>query len=170
MLSTARLDLIPLNRHPLQLFPDKPGELERVLGFPVSRDIVTGAVRRAIRLKLEKMARADSARWNWYTYWLAVLREHPFGAGLFGFKGFPGRNGEAEIGYGIDPAYQGRGYSTAAVVALIGWAFAEPACRAVIAPDVFRSNIASQRVLAKAGLTVYAETGLTLSFRIDRRF
>jgi ribosomal-protein-alanine N-acetyltransferase len=166
-LSTARLDLIPLNRHPLQMVPDKPEELERDLGCPVSRDIVTGTVRRAIRFKLEKMTRVDNALWDWYTYWLVVVRDSPFGAGLFGFKGFPDRNGEAEIGYGIDPAFQGRGYSTEAVIALIGWAFEEPACRAVVARDVLRSNLASQRVLAKAGMKEYSETETSLCYRID---
>jgi hypothetical protein len=44
---------------------------------------------------------------TWYTYWLVVIAQEPFGAGLAGFKGYPSENEEVEIGYGIGP---GKGF------------------------------------------------------------
>ena len=83
-------------------------------------------------------------------------------------KGYPNSQGEAEIGYGMDPDYRGQGYTTEAVRTLIAWAFEEPDCTSVIAPGTKKSNIASNRVLAKAGMYVYQETDDTLSWRIDK--
>jgi RimJ/RimL family protein N-acetyltransferase len=166
MLKTPRLDIYPLSPAQLELFPDRPEALEHELGLPISRGIVSDVLRRAIRMKLAKLSAADPSIWDWLTYWLVVIREDSFGAGLFGYKGFPDSNGEAEIGYGIDPACRGKGYATEALLALVEWAFREPACRAVVARDVLRTNQASRKVLVKAGFSIYEETGETLDFRI----
>ncbi len=138
------------------------------IGHSVSRALVTDRVRRAIGMKLSKMAAAQESLHAWHTYWMIVISDSPFGAGLAGFKGFPDKHGEAEIGYGMDPAYQGKGYMVEAAKALIAWAFREPECRTVVARGVMRSNTASQKVLAKAGMVVYEETEDTLSYRISR--
>jgi [ribosomal protein S5]-alanine N-acetyltransferase len=167
-LKTERLSLIALNRHQLQAYLDDPAVLEKELGHPISRHIVTDRVRRAIGMKLAKMEAVEETRRDWLTYWLMVTADPPFGAGLVGFKGFPDGCGESEIGYGIDPDWQGRGLMTEAVRAMITWAFREPACRSVVALGVDKGNIASQKVLAKAGMTVYEETGETLNLRIFR--
>ena len=79
-----------------------------------------------------------------------------------------GSEGEAEIGYGIDLTYRGQGYTTEAVRALIAWAFDNPGCRSVIAPDTPHSNVGSNRVLEKAGMSVYEESPEALSWRIER--
>ena len=123
--------------------------LEQELGIPISREIITENVQRAIRMKLAKMVHVDKSRLVWYTYWLLIIRSVPFGAGLAGFKGFPDQNGEAEIGYGIDQNYQQQGYMTEAVRAMIAWAFEETSCRAVVALNTKKWNLASQRVLLK---------------------
>ncbi len=76
-------------------------------------------------------------------------------------------NGEVEIGYGIDPNYQNRGYTTETVQTLINWGFQEPQCTAVIA-DPHKSNFASNRALKKVGMRVYEETDNHLFWRVDR--
>jgi ribosomal-protein-alanine N-acetyltransferase len=167
-LHTERLDLIPLSPLQLQLYLEQPAQLEQELGFPISRGIITERVQRAIRMKLAKMAPIEQARLAWYTYWLLVIRLAPFGAGLAGFKGFPDQNGEAEIGYGIDPGCQQQGYTTEAVGRLIGWAFEEPACRWVVARDTKKANVSSLRVLAKVGMQVYGESEDALWLRVAR--
>ncbi len=168
LLNTERLDLFPLSPAQLELYLEQPAQLEQELGFTVSRAIVTERVERAIRMKLAKMAHIEQARLAWYTYWLLVIRAAPFGAGLAGFKGFPDQNGDAEIGYGIDPGCQGQGYTTEAVRCLINWAFQEPACRSVVARDTKKWNVASHRVLAKVGMQVYEESEDALWLRVER--
>jgi ribosomal-protein-alanine N-acetyltransferase len=167
-IQTERLNLVPLSLEQLRRYLAAPEDLERELGFDVSRDIVTERLRRAIGMKIAKMEKAEPAEHAWYTYWLVVVKERPFGAGLAGFKGTPDERGEAEIGYGIDPAYQGRGYTTETVKALIAWAFRDGRCRAVIAPGTLKTNVASNRVLEKVGMHVYSESEEALDWRVDK--
>jgi RimJ/RimL family protein N-acetyltransferase len=162
---TDRLTMTPLRIDDLRAYLDGAQEL---MGMPVSRAILTDRLRRAIGMKIDKMAAVKEEDHPWLTYWIIVLDEDGFGAGMAGFKGIPNEAGEVEIGYGIDPAYQGRGYMTEAVGALIGWAFQEERCRSVIAPDTERANVASNKVLSKVGMHVYEESEDARSWRIDR--
>jgi len=168
IIKTERLDLIPLNDIQLQQYLDQPNVLEQELGLPISRNIVTENVQRAIRMKLSKMDLVEKAQWVWYTYWLFIIRSVRFGAGLVGFKGFPDHNGEVEIGYGIDPDYQQRGYTTEAVRAMIEWALVEPACRVVTARKVKKWNITSQHILFKVGMKICNESENGFDFRLER--
>ena len=166
---TERLKLFPLSPEELRLYLENPAELEQQLHIPLSHEVVTERVRRAIQMKLNKLAIVGKADYPWYTYWLLVVVAVPFGAGLIGFKGSPNEEGEAEIGYGIDPAFQGQGYTTEAVRALIAWAFQTPDCRAVVARNTLKKNTASNRILQKVGMFVYKETSDALWWRIESR-
>jgi len=167
-IQTGQLRLIPLTLDQLQNYIANPEALEQELGFQVSREIVTDRLHRAIAMKVEKMKRMAPSEYEWYTYWLIVVKDRPFGAGLAGFKGLPDAQGQAEIGYGIDPTYQNKGYMTEAVKGLIEWAFQDPRCKAMIAPSTKKSNIASNHVLEKVGMRVYGETEEALDWRIDK--
>jgi len=167
-IATDRLSLFPLTLEQLRLYLDEPEELEKGLGLSVSRSIITNRLKRALGMKIEKMDRANESDHPWFSYWLIVIRETSFGAGMAGFKGLPNEKGEVEIGYGIDPECQGKGYMTEAVEALVAWAFQNDRCLSVIAPDTKRSNIASNRVLEKVGMRVYYETEDALYWRIDK--
>jgi [ribosomal protein S5]-alanine N-acetyltransferase len=70
--------------------------------------------------------------------------------GSCGYKGPPGREAVVEIAYGLDPAYQGRGYATEAARALIAFAFGSGLVRLVRAHTRPAEN-ASTRVLTKCG-------------------
>jgi RimJ/RimL family protein N-acetyltransferase len=168
VLHTARLRLLALTAHHLRLYLADADLLERELGFPVSRALVDDVVRRAMVLKLGTMAVLPPAHQVWATYWLLVPHELPEGIGMAGFKGTPDDDGEVEIGYGVDPAMRRRGYASEAATALVSWALEQPGCRAVIACRVRRDNLASQRVLAHAGLSLWRETEETVDFRITR--
>ena len=165
---TERLNLLPLSLEQLSLYLADPAELERELRFPISQAIVTERAQRAIGMKIARMTEAVREIHAWHTYWLVAVAEAPFGAGLAGFKGYPDRRGQVEIGYGIDPAYQGKGYMTEAARALIDWAFQEPDCKSIIAPGTMKWNVASNRVLEKVGMRVYHETDEALYWRIDK--
>ena len=138
---TSRLALQSLTVAQLQAYLDDPHALEQELGFPISRGVFTEIVRGAVEKKIVRMKAANVLDHAWFTYWLLVVStgepgsQSNFGAGLLGFKGLPDPNGEAEIGYGIDPKYQGQGFTTEGVQALIAWAFQDPRCKAVIAPN-----------------------------------
>ncbi len=71
-------------------------------------------------------------------------------AGQLGTKGAPDENGVVEIGYGVSPAFQGRGYATEMVDALTTWLLGRPDVTRVTA-ECLETNVASARVLQKTG-------------------
>ncbi len=83
--------------------------------------------------------------------------------GDIGFHTAPSA-GSVEIGYGIVPPHRGHGYVTEAVNALTAWALAQPGVtevRAETEPD----NVASQRVLDRAGFTLVEVTAEARRYR-----
>ena len=86
--------------------------------------------------------------------------------GGIGFFGPPREDGEVEVGYGIVPSRQGRGYATEALQAMLAMAWADPHVTAVVA-GTDPGNAASQRVLEKAGFRRIAADG-ELRYRLDR--
>ena len=163
---TPRLLLVPLTLSQLQLCLTDLSTLEVELGLSISRDVITERVQRAIRMKIGKMTELDEAHLPWQTYWLIVVSEENVGAGLAGFKGVPDADGVTEIGYGITPSYQNRGYMTEAVKALVAWAFQHPFCKAITATEV--KNPASRRLLEKLGARLVAEDDTSTSWKFTK--
>ena len=86
----------------------------------------------------------------WYTAWKMALKTAPGTAiGDLCFKGPPEKGG-VEIGYGMEPGYEGQGYMTEAVDAAALWAMSQKDVYTVFA-ETAPDNVASQRVLEKAG-------------------
>ncbi len=80
---------------------------------------------------------------------IVIEQRERVAVGHVGFKGLPA-DGVVEIGYGINPSYQNRGYATEMVTALTQWALAQTAVDRVTA-ECRRDNVGSIRVLEKAG-------------------
>ena len=62
--------------------------------------------------------------------------------------------GDIEIGYGLAAPYRGLGYGTELVKGLSAWLLAQPGIRRVVARHVPVSNVASRRVLERAGFVL----------------
>ncbi|SFQ49538.1 ribosomal-protein-alanine N-acetyltransferase [Lachnospiraceae bacterium XBB1006] len=93
---------------------------------------------------------------EWYAMWRIELLDGTQ-VGDLCFKGLD-EKALPEIGYGINEAYQGKGYATEAVNAVVKWALSKPRVNAVeaeTAPD----NRASQKVLKKCGFQPTGEMG-----------
>jgi GNAT superfamily N-acetyltransferase len=71
--------------------------------------------------------------------------------GGVGFHGSPDQDGSVEIGYGVAAEFWGQGVATRAVLAVLDVARENGAVSVVAGTDA--ANIASQRVLQKAGFT-----------------
>ncbi len=97
---------------------------------------------------------ANPEQRQWYAAWFIEL---PTGEriGELCFKGVSA-DGATEIGYGILPEFWGRGYATEAIRAVTEWALSVPNVNCITA-ETEEDNIASQRVLEKAG---FVPTGL----------
>ena len=157
---TPRLNLLPLSSNQLKWtldspLQDKPSALELNLNIQFDTSLIDENVIRAIGMKLAKMAKLSPEEHIWQTYWLIIERESQTGIGLAGFKSPPNENGLSEIGYGIAPAWQNRGYMSEALRGLLDWAFEQPNCLGITATTV--QNPASRRVLEKLGATLIEE-------------
>lgn len=89
---------------------------------------------------------------QWYAAWFIYLADKRIGDVCF--KGLSS-GGSVEIGYGLLPEFWGNGYATEAVMAMTEWASKQPGVKFIEA-EAEDSNIASKRVLEKAG---YVPTG-----------
>jgi ribosomal-protein-alanine N-acetyltransferase len=82
--------------------------------------------------------------------WFVVEKETGRIVGDIGFKGKPADE-MVEVGYGIIPAAQGKGYATESVHRLIEWAFESDEVQKVIA-ECLDDNYASVKVLEKMNM------------------
>ena len=169
MIQTPRLNLILLSAEQLATGLRSVEDLAHQLGIYLVPDLFSGKVQRAVQMKLSKMEGQPLDELPWVTYWLIVIREDGMGVGTVGFKGVPDGQGEVEIGYGIDPLYQGKGFMTEAVKAMVAWAFSKPECLTVTAVLSAPDNFASHRVLEKSGFTRFYSGHDGVSYRLERK-
>lgn len=167
-IETQRLLLIPLTREQLVTGLTSIDDVSGQVGFPIVRNLIEGNTERAIKIKVEKMAKNPVNLHPWFTYWLIVIKSESIGAGLVGYKGSPDIHGEVEIGYGIDPQFRRQGFMTEAVIALVEWAFSHPDCRVVVAPGVKIWNTGSQKVLTTAGFSEVSRNNEGVDYRLEK--
>lgn len=129
-LETERLTIVPVDH---QFVEKLSPEDYKVHGF--------------IKSYLEKL-QEDASLHGWGV-WFVIEKETESIVGDIGFKGKP-VNHTVEIGYGIIPSEQGKGYATEAVTGIIDWALSTNLVRKVIA-ECLEDNIASIKVLEKLG-------------------
>lgn len=108
----------------------------------------------------------------WLHGFAMVHRANGTIVGSCGYKGPPGPEAAVEIAYGVDPAYQGRGYATEAARALIAFAFGSGRVRLVRA-HTRPGESASTRVLTKCrfecvGEVVDPEDGLVWRWELQQ--
>jgi predicted acetyltransferase len=150
-IETERLMMLPLTEVNLQTSLTNQQQLAQDLGITLADGLFDHPMPQVIDKKLAKISHTAAGHYLWATYWLIIPQEALVGVGLVGFKGMPNANGEAEIGYGMHPNFQNKGYMTEAVMALVDWALAQPECTAVTA-ETESDNLSSIRVLEKVGM------------------
>lgn len=89
----------------------------------------------------------DSTLLGWGV-WLVLSKEDNRIIGDIGFKGKPTLDQTVEIGYGILPSAQNKGYATEAVREIIKWAFSFDTVNMVVA-ECLIDNLPSIKVLEK---------------------
>lgn len=129
-LETERLTIVPVDH---QFVEKLSPEDYKIHGF--------------IKSYLEKL-QEDASLLGWGV-WFVIEKETEMIVGDIGFKGKP-VNHTVEIGYGIIPSEQGKGYATEAVKGIIDWALSTNLASHVVA-ECLEDNIASIKVLEKLG-------------------
>ncbi len=163
VLQTARLTIRPFTREMMLAALDEPAVAGALLGLRVAAGWPNDAERGVLTFMANQIGR-DPALADWQMQ-VFILTEEGIIIGTGGFKGRPDKTGMVDLGYGIAPAYQGRGYATEAGVALVTWAFAQPGVRRIFA-DCLATNPASARVLEKAGLRQLPARGKYLNWEL----
>lgn len=96
-----------------------------------------------------------------FGYWAAVEKASGAFLGWFHFRPAPGGGlDEVELGYRLRRSAWGKGYATEASRALIRKGFSELGVRRVFA-TTYQDNLASRRVMEKAGLSLVRRYRLT---------
>ncbi len=96
-----------------------------------------------------------------YGYWAAIEKATGDFLGWFHFRPAEGASpDEAELGYRLRKTAWGKGYGTEVSRALISKGFTEMGVRRVVA-STYEDNIASRRVMEKAGMTLVRTYHLT---------
>jgi [ribosomal protein S5]-alanine N-acetyltransferase len=155
---TARLALRPITGEEVSAVLAGLRRADWAADFPAEGDQVIAGLLARTGLP------ADDARR--FGHRLVVERDGSIVVGGVGFFG-PPRDGEVEIGYGIVPSRQRRGYATEAVQAMVADVLEVDGVQTVTA-NVDLDNPASMRVLEKSGLTLCAQNQEQATYHIRR--
>jgi RimJ/RimL family protein N-acetyltransferase len=121
-------------------------------GRPVSRQVIRSEI-------LPTFLTYDS-RHPAFGFWAAIDKNGGGFHGWFSLRPTGTRVGDALLGYRLRRAAWGQGYATEGVRALINIAFSAPGVQRIVA-TTYEKNLASRRVLEKAGLTLIRRFRLT---------
>jgi RimJ/RimL family protein N-acetyltransferase len=165
MIETKRLQIRPLSLSELKKHVEKPAELANDLGLKPSLALIDNETKEAIiNDLLPFIAQADKNA-LFYTMWIIVEKAQKAIIGGICFHGEPDNNGEVEIGYGIDPAFQNLGYMTETIEALVHW-LKDNKLAKLIKAETEANNQASAKVLVRNGFTISSESEGLHVFRL----
>ncbi|MCI1591232.1 GNAT family N-acetyltransferase [Heyndrickxia oleronia] len=119
-----------------------------------------------ITMFLEKL-REDSTQLGWGV-WLVIIKENNTIIGDIGFKGKPNSENTVEVGYGIIPSAQNKGYATESVKEIINWAFTNDDVDRVVA-ECLHDNIPSIKVLEKLNMNKIGTVNDMLKWELKKR-
>lgn len=145
---TARLEMTPLNKDDWPLFQqlhNTPEVIAQCFDEPTSAEL---------------QQKFQSRLQPWHkdaNHWLClVMRQSDTGQAI-GVTGLVMSEGRAEVGYLLLPEFHGQGFGTESLKALISWA-ANTQHISRFKAVVTEGNVASERVLQKAGFKLAAKT------------
>ena len=152
VLHTSRLDLVLLE-------PERArGITEGVnlnghrwaSGYPLESSL--------LRAELTLAAAAHDRPFGSFGTYQVVRRTDDHVIGDVGFMGPPDATGAVHVGCAITEGERRQGYATEALTAVLEWARTQSGLTCVLA-DTTRANIASQRLLERAGMHKVGEDG-----------
>ena len=154
-IETGRLVLFPYTQENLFLFNRDLPAFEERFGVRYRGEELDDLLR-GFLLGLEREIAEDPERYLFFTEFLIVLKENDCVIGSIDFKYVP-RDGLTELGYGLNPAFEGNGYMTEALSAFLE--FGRSLGIRTVRADTLPDNLRSQRVLAKCGFRFLRDDG-----------
>ncbi len=152
---SERLVLFPYTAENLALFNSDLPRFEKEFGVVYCGEELDHLLR-SFLLKLEREIAGDPGNFLFFTEFLMVLKENSHVIGSIDYKYVP-RDGVTEVGYGLNPAYEGRGYMTEALNAFLE--FGKSLGIRAVRADTLKDNVRSQNVLKRCGFRFLKEDG-----------
>ena len=152
-METERLVLFPYTEENLRLFNTDLPAFEREYGV-VYKGEELDYLLQSFLIKLEDEIAADRENYLFFTEFLIVLKENDRIIGSIDYKYVP-KDGVTEVGYGLNPAYEGHGYMTEALSAFLEFGRGRGIKK--VRADTLKDNIRSQNVLKRCGFTFLYE-------------
>jgi RimJ/RimL family protein N-acetyltransferase len=157
-LHSDRLRLVPATADLIAMERRNLAELTSALKCAVHPQWPPESVRDVLE-RFETILRKRPEEIGWHSwYWITSEPQGATLVGNGGFRGPPDNSGIVEIGYSTLEPFQGRGFATEAVGALVRHVLAHTAVTQVIA-EYDASNFASVRVLLKNGFVEIGNVG-----------
>ncbi len=154
-IETERLLLFPYTQENLALFNTDLRRFEETFGVTYHGEELDYLLQSFLK-KLETEIAEDPEHFLFFTEFLIVLKENSHIIGSIDYKYVP-RDGATEVGYGLNPRYEGHGYMTEALTAFLQ--FGKTLGIRTVRADTLADNVRSQNVLKRCGFRFLREDG-----------
>ncbi|WP_459502610.1 GNAT family N-acetyltransferase [Bacillus sp. C1] len=152
-IETKRLKMIPFTLKLVEATMRGRAELQKIISYQISSEWPMADYQEILPWIAEELKKnPEQSKWSG----LIIHMEDNMIIGDMGCKGSPDANGTVEIGYSIVSKYQGYRYATEMAQAFVEGLQKNEDVQTIKA-DCLASNIASKRVLEKAGFTCVSE-------------
>ena len=154
-IETERLLLFPFDAVNLALFNADLALFEEKYGVKYHGEELDYLLKGFLK-KLEGEIAADPENYLYFTEFLIILKDSRRVIGSIDYKYVP-KNGLTEVGYGLNPVYEGHGYMTEALTAFLD--FGKMLGIRTVRADTLPGNVKSQNVLKRCGFRFLKEEG-----------
>ena len=159
---TERLLLFPFTAESLALFNKDLKEFEKKFGVKYCGEELTYLVKDYLK-RVQKQIAEDEKNYLFFTEFLIVLKGKNVVIGSIDFKYIP-KDGVTEVGYGLNPKYEGNGYMTEALGGFLR--FGKTLGVKKVVAETFKENVRSQNVLRRCGFN-FERADASFWFGID---
>jgi len=166
-LETERLVIFPLSYDHLILYLQGINKLEEELNLKKGSQEIPPELLEAFNETILPAVADTSRNYLYSTLWTIVSKEKNQMVADLCFKGEPGEQGEIEIGYGTHDEFQGMGFMTEAIGAIVGWALHQPDVKTILA-ETDQNNLASHRTLAKNNFKPFKKVESMIWWKLDK--
>ena len=150
---TERLVLFPFTAESLALFNEDLAAFEERFGVCYRGEELTYLLKEYLK-RLQKQIEGDRENYLFFTEFLIVLKNCGTVVGSIDYKYIP-KNGVTEVGYGLNPKYEGNGYMTEALGGFLR--FGKTLGIKKVLAETLKDNVRSQNVLRRSGFTATRE-------------
>ncbi len=151
-LTTSRLRLVAGQAPLVRAEINDHAEFGRLLGARVPAGWPPGEAADALPWFLERLEAAGPAGVGWHGFYGIVTEAEGLAPVLVGGGGSlgPPEAGVVEIGYSLMPEFQGKGYATEMMAAIVDWIARDPRVERIVA-ETDAGNEPSRRLLGRLG-------------------